>query len=175
LRKLKLSIALLGLGLCVWAAPVRAESLEAEPIIGGKPMRCVDFRGAVVRTLRVTELGDVAWSRIVMRTPVIMLDSNRLTTLPGPLQIFFYIHECAHHVLAHHFNMSLSSEKDADCFSIKFGRERGLFNRADVAAFAPYFAKSKGSPRGHLPGPERSAYLLHCFDDPAPMQSAEMR
>jgi hypothetical protein len=81
-------------------APVAAEGLETEPVIGGRPMRCLDFRGLAVRTLRMTELGDVGRAWIVTRMPIIALDPDRLATLPGPMQVFFYVHECAHHVLA---------------------------------------------------------------------------
>jgi len=57
-------------------------------------------------------------------------------------------------------------ESDADCWSIKNGRDRGLFTRSDVVNFAPWLMKSAGSPWGHLPGPERSRHLIACFDEP---------
>jgi hypothetical protein len=60
---------------------------------------------------------------------------------------------------------------EADCWSVKNGRDAGLFNRQDVEAFAPYLAQSKGSPFGHLPGRAREAYLLKCFDDASPNAS----
>ena len=87
-------------------------------------------------------------------------------TLPPKLQMFFYGHECAHHALGHNFYPSPNVEIDADCWSIKIGRTKGLYSRDDIAAFAPYFANSKGSNVGHLPGPERVAKLLACYDDP---------
>jgi hypothetical protein len=155
-----------------WASPVVAESLVTEPVIGGSQMRCWDFRGVIVRTLRVTELGDVGYAKIISRMPVILLDKDRLAKLPPKLRIFFYIHECAHHVLGHHYNITTSSESEADCWSVKYGREHGLFSRADVEGFEPYLAPSKGSRYGHLPGLERAAQLLTCFDDPKPVHSA---
>jgi hypothetical protein len=141
------------------------EGLEAEPMVGGFALHCRDFRGVVVRTVSTTELGDVARAWIVRTTPIIALDPDRLATLPGKMQVFFYGHECAHHVLAHNFYPTPSSENDADCWSIQHGRDSGLFTREDVEGFAPYLASSKGSPFGHLPGPEREAHLLQCFDD----------
>jgi len=150
----------------LWAAPSFADGLEAEPIIGGFPMRCRDFRGVVVRTTRMTELGDVGRAWIITRMPIIALDPNRLATLPPRLQIFFYGHECAHHVLGHNFYPTPASENQADCWSVKHGRDTGLLTRQDVEGFGPYLANSKGSPFGHLPGPAREAHLLQCFDDP---------
>lgn len=143
-----------------------AQGLEVTPVVGGLPLRCYDYRGAVVRTLQTTQLGDVGRASIIARMPIISLDSDRLATLPDKLQIFFYMHECAHHVLAHVIRPTLESEREADCWSINHGRIRGFFKRADVEAFGPYLAKSRGSRFGHLPGLERQAYLLQCFDAP---------
>lgn len=140
--------------------------IEAEPIIGGAKMKCQDFRGVVVRTTRMTQLGDVGRAWYIQRMPVIALDPDRLATLPPKMQIFFYGHECAHHVLGHYFNQTTASEREADCWSINHGREQGFFTRTDVEGFAPFLAHSKGSPFGHLPGPQRAAFLVSCFDDP---------
>ncbi len=146
--------------------PAAAQGLELEPVIGGNPMRCYDYRGAVVRTLITTELGDVGRASIIARMPIISLDSDRLRSLPPKMQVFFFMHECAHHILGHVIRPTLESEREADCWSINYGRWAGLFERKDVEAFAPYFARSNGSRFGHLPGPERQAYLLTCFDEP---------
>lgn len=157
------------IGLVMIAASPRvapAASLEIQPVIGGNPMRCYDYRGAVVRTLQTTELGDVGRASIIARMPIISLDLDRMATLPPKMQIFFFMHECAHHVLGHVISPTLQSERDADCWSINYGRWAGLFSRMDVEGFAPYFAQSNGSKFGHLPGPERQAYVLDCFDRP---------
>jgi hypothetical protein len=161
----KLVIVLSALAAVLTVEQTQAEGLETTPVIGGQPMRCRDFRGAVVRTTRSTELGDVGRAQIITRMPIIALDPDRLRTLPSKMQIFFYMHECAHHVLGHTIHPTLESEKEADCWAIRYGREAQLFSRLDVDGFGPYFASSKGSRFGHLPGPERQAYLLHCFDD----------
>lgn len=155
-----LAVALLGL------RPAAAQGLELEPVVGGNPMRCYDYRGAVVRTLKTTDLGDVGRASIIARMPIISLDSDRLRSLPPKMQVFFFMHECAHHVLGHVIRPTLESEREADCWSINYGRWAKLFSREDVEAFAPYFARSNGSRFGHLPGPERQAYLLNCFDRP---------
>lgn len=150
--------------------------LETQPIIGGNPMRCFDYRGAVVRTLQTTQLGDVGRASIIGRMPIISLDADRLATLPAKLQTFFYMHECAHHVLGHILRPTLTSEREADCWSINYGREAGLFSRIDIESFAPFLARSRGSRFGHLPGPERQAHLLKCFDEPeTSMQEAQAR
>jgi hypothetical protein len=158
--------------LVLWGGLAHGEGLEMEPVIGGLPMRCQDFRGVAVRTVRQTQLGDVARAWIITRMPIISVDPDRLATLPDRMQTFFYMHECAHHVLGHTFYPTPSSENDADCWAIKRGRDVGLLTRADIEGFAPYFANSKGSPFGHLPGPDREAHLLRCFDDDGSTTSA---
>ncbi|MFA5949911.1 MAG: hypothetical protein WC807_06470 [Hyphomicrobium sp.] len=160
------SLIVMVLASCLLASKASAEGLETEPIIGGVPMRCWDFRGVIVRTTRMTDLGDVGRAWFIQRMPIIALDPDRLATLPPKLQIFFYGHECAHHVLGHYFNRTMASETEADCWSIKFGRERGFFTRPDIVSFAPFLATSRGSPFGHLPGPERANFLVSCFDNP---------
>jgi hypothetical protein len=153
-------------------APCRAEGLEIEPVIGGRTMRCVDFRGQAVRTLRASQLGDVGRAWIVTRMPVIALDPDRLAALPETLQIFFYMHECAHHVLGHNFSPTPTSEPEADCWAVAQGRDARFFTREDVVAFAPFLARTRPSPFGHLPGPLREANLLKCFDDRSTAQAA---
>lgn len=165
-----------GLAVIALSLPARAGGLEVQPVIGGSSMRCYDYRGAVVHTLRTTSLGDVGRASIIGRMPVISLDTHRLATLPAKLQIFFYMHECAHHVLGHIIRPTLESEREADCWSINFGRAVRLLSRKDIEMFAPFLEKSPGSRFGHLPGLERLAYLLTCFDQPDDrMQEAFVR
>ncbi len=99
------------------------------------------------------DLGDVAHARIVNRMPIITLNKRRLDTLPDKLQVFFFHHECAHHVLGHVFYPTQTSENEADCYAIKVGRREGYLSREDVESFSPYIAVSRGSAFGHLPAP----------------------
>lgn len=137
--------------------------------IGGIPMRCQDFRGKEVTTIKIDELGDVGRAWVINTVPYIMLDPQLLQPLPYKLQNFFYAHECAHHVLGHWYNPSSESEKEADCWAIRYGRDTGLFRRQEIADFAPWLARSAGSRFGHLPGPLRAQYLLDCFDSAEPL------
>lgn len=135
-------------------------------LIAGVTLECSDFRGRPVQTYKTSGLGDVARSTLYGRIPVITLDTEVMESLSGKLQIFFYLHECAHHVLGHMFAPQPDSENEADCWSIKTGRDQSYFNRADILAFTNRIMASPGSARGHLPGRERMAYLLECFETP---------
>ncbi len=161
-------LLLLIVALAATAAHANAgNSLQTRVTLGGANLECRDFRGQVVRSIQLDDLGDVAHARVINRMPIITLNRARLDTLPGKMQIFFFNHECAHHVMGHVFYPTATSENEADCWSIKAGRREGLLAREDVVAFGPYLAQSRGSVFGHLPGPQRAARLVACFDDPA--------
>lgn len=146
-------------------APASAKVVHAASRIAGLEVSCTDYRGRTVHLMRVSDLGDVARAWVVNRVPFIVMDRARLAKLPPKLQIFFYGHECAHHKMGHWMNTTNMSEREADCWSIQHGRDNGLFTRDEVEAFAPWFAHSRGSAYGHLPGPLRAKFLLSCFDD----------
>ncbi|MEO1204908.1 MAG: hypothetical protein AAFV45_01115 [Pseudomonadota bacterium] len=145
-----------------WAKPVEARVTIAE--IAGMPVNCTDFRGRAVVNMSISRLGDVGFARVINTVPYILVDPEIMRTLPKKLQLFFYSHECAHHVLGHWFNPTRESEREADCWAVQKHRDNGDFSRQDVVNFAPWLRKSRGSSWGHLPGPERAAYLLACFD-----------
>lgn len=167
LRRLLIASAAAGWLIAAPAGPAAAaDGLVDVAMIAGHQMSCSDFRGLTVRTLKMTDLGDVGSARIMGRMPVILLDTDRLAKLPEALQRFFYSHECAHHTLGHSFAQTVWSEREADCWAIKHGRDKGWLSREEVVAWAPHFAHSRGSPIGHLPGPERANRLVACYDDP---------
>ena len=142
-----------------------AERREVIRELAGTAVSCRDAYGQPVHAVLVANLGDVARARNLFKTPVIMMDPGHLNPLPAKLQLFFYGHECAHHVLGHVYVMKPTAEVEADCWAIKDGRDRGLFSRSEVESWAPWFAKSRGNPiSGHLPGPERAKHLIACFD-----------
>lgn len=138
-------------------------------VIAGSSVGCRDFRGTSVTTIKVDELGDVGRAWVVNMSPYIVMDSHLLHRLPAKLQLFFYAHECAHHVLGHWYRPSVDNEKEADCWAIRYGRDAGIFRRQEIVDFAPWLAASKGSRYGHLPGPLRARFLLECFDSSEPL------
>jgi hypothetical protein len=151
------------------ATPAAGETAKGREVVrelGGTPVSCRDAYGQNVHAVLVANLGDVGRARNLFKTPVIMLDPGHLNPLPAKLQLFFFGHECAHHVLGHTYVFRPTAESEADCWAAKDGRDRGLFTRFDVENWAPWFAKSRGNAAsGHLPGPERVKFILGCFDD----------
>jgi hypothetical protein len=157
-----------------WTAAALAGQLQAGPLprtprevplppaADNRVMGCRDFRNRPVRTVEDPGLGDVGRAEFIEGFPVIMLDPAILATLPANLQTFFKLHECAHHVMGHLFAPTTDSEKEADCWAVKEGRKSGM-TEADIESWRPYFAQSRGSKIGHLPGPQRVEFLLGCW------------
>ena len=133
--------------------------------LGGRELSCTDYRGLPVRTYEVAGLGDAGFSEMFFKVPVIKIDPDVMGTLPGKLQVFFFLHECGHHKLGHLVSGSAQAETEADCWAIHTGRENHFYDRDDIVAFGHYFEASGGSLAGHLPGPQRHAFLLACFDE----------
>ncbi|MGH1417244.1 MAG: hypothetical protein ACRBCJ_00115 [Hyphomicrobiaceae bacterium] len=142
-----------------------ADARRSKAKIAGVEVSCKDTRGRQVQLRSVRDLGDVGRAWVVRGVPFIVMDKDLLKTLPPKLRLFFYEHECAHHRLGHWYAITKNIEQEADCWAIKNGRDRKLFSRQDVRAFAPFFANSKGTRWGHLPGPQRAEKLLACYDE----------
>lgn len=119
----------------------------------------------MVRVVEIPDLGDVGRAEFINGSPVIMFDPAVMASLPANLQLFFSLHECAHHKLGHLFAPTQKSEKEADCWAMQEGRKRHAFTKEDVIAWKPHFAASRGDAYGHLPGPQRIEFLLGCYDE----------
>ena len=169
--RLVLAIAFVVMGISqsvagdVNAAPLQRPNTVIPPSTEGQTVTCRDFRRRIVRTVDVSDLGDVGRAEFIEGMPVIMLDQALLAALPANLQIFFKLHECGHHALGHLFAPSQRSEREADCWAIKEGRRLQVFSLADVIAWKPHFAASQGSKMGHLPGPQRVEFLTGCYQE----------
>jgi hypothetical protein len=158
-------IPAMALALACLVSEARADDPgTGEQAIGGLSIQCRDIHGRPVQTFRIMNLGDVGRAGVVSRVPIIAIDPNVMAMLPSKLQLFFYLHECAHHVLGHWMNFSPDNENEADCWAIKYARDHGVLTRIEVEGFAPKLEASKGSAFGHLPGPERQRHLLECYD-----------
>lgn len=168
---LRCTAALTTVAALLLAAPLAAQpggpgALSENVVFGGAPAECRDGAGRTVSFVKVSNLGDVGRTWIMNRTPVIAMDPEILGRLPDKLQRFFFDHECAHIVLRHWLSYPADRENQADCWAVKRERDRGELSRDDIVGFAPFFAQSRGTVAGHLPGPERIKHMLACFDAP---------
>lgn len=155
----EMRILIVALGLVMISAGGQAQT------IAGEPVYCYDARGLPVVLRSAPHLNDVGKAWIAPNgAPVIFLNPRVLSTLPRAVQLFWYAHECAHHVLGHTLGMpQMRSEMDADCWAIRTGRNQGWFLHRDLRSMYWYFINNPGSPWGHLPGPQRLQHFANCF------------
>jgi hypothetical protein len=144
-------------------APAQAQSTY----IAGIPVYCRDANSVPVATVAAPYLQDVGMANITNGWPVIFLNPNVLSMLPPQIQLFWYAHECAHHVLGHALGPPrFTREIEADCWAIKTGRDQGWFTENDLQTMYIYFINNPGSPWGHLPGPDRLELFEECYYQP---------
>ena len=146
---------------CLWMLTSVAGA--AAQTVGGVPVSCVDFAGRPVALIADPTLPDVGAARIFNGQPVIVMNPQVLNRQPQVLQLFWYAHECAHHVLGHVVHMSPMNESMADCWAVKTGRQHQWFPPAGFEALAQVIGNSPGSIWGHLPGPARLENMRACY------------
>ena len=148
------------LGVMMFSATGQAQT------IAGMPVYCNDARGYPVTLVPAPQLNDVGKALIAPDgSPVIFLNPHVLQPLPQAVQLFWYAHECAHHVLGHLLAPpQLTNEMDADCWAIQTGRDQLWFNLQDLNNMYHYFINNPGSPWGHLPGNQRLQHFANCFE-----------
>ena len=94
---------------------------QYNPVIGGERVFCTSITGQRVAFVGDPLLNDIGRSRPGV-PPTIEMNTALLSQLPRALQLFWYGHECAHHVLGHTVgNLSFRSESDSDCWAIQAG------------------------------------------------------
>jgi hypothetical protein len=121
--------------------------------------------GVPVASIANSSINDVAYAMVDnYGRPIILYNPYVLQIASQPTRMFFYYHECGHHVLGHTIGRghAMSREQEADCWAIRelvrngFGRSQVNAIQRDIAAFG----------RGdwtHVPGPQRAINLDRCL------------
>lgn len=134
--------------------PAQAQSFPPGTFsIGGIPVAC-----GPVWTVLQSGLGDAAKAIPPMGglPPQIVIDPTIVGTMPQSVKLFFYAHECGHHVVG-------SNENAADCWAAKIGRQQGWFTAADMQYLVQIFQWNPGD-WTHAPGPARLNNIWACFN-----------
>ena len=126
---------------------------------------CVDFRGIPVASVRLQHLGDVAQARFGNDgSPVIYYDPEVLAWLHPQTRLFFYAHECGHHVLGHLAQSPRpGTEQEADCWAINVLYADGFIDDDDVAIIQGDINRFGRGDWTHLPGRMRAINLRRCL------------
>ncbi len=147
--------------LFIWPAmSAHSEFLNFNPIIAGVPVFCNSYEGQPVALVADYSLPDVGRAA-PGNPPIIVLNPNELSRMTPRMQLFWYGHECAHHVLG-----PANSEINADCWSIQTMRDQGLISINEIPELMAQIEQTPGSMWGHLPGPQRAQLFAQCFLTP---------
>lgn len=89
--------------------------------------------------------------------PVIQLGPGFFNSVPSFVGQFWFLHECAHHVVG-------SNEAASDCFAIRNMRNLGLITHPQqVNILLNQISQMRGS-YTHLPGPYRAQNIFQCLN-----------
>ena len=125
---------------------------------------CIDFRGNSVASVRDYSISDVAIAGLDYNYPVIRYNPRVLSQMSEPTRRFFYIHECAHHVLQHTIQMpSLQNERAADCWAIRTMQSDLELSQQELRAIQNDIALRGRGDWTHLPGPSRAIDIESCL------------
>lgn len=102
---------------------------------------------------------DPAYGPLIIYNPYVVASS-----LPAT-RVFFYYHECAHHVLGHTlgYALPLTMEQQADCWAIRELVARGIFGNQEIQQVQWQLANFSPGDWTHLPGPQRAINLYACL------------
>lgn len=125
---------------------------------------CVDYRGIPVASIADTRVPDVAIATYAPTgEPIIVYNPSALSWLSAPTKLFFYVHECAHHVLGHGVSgHPMTAEQEADCWAIRELVQRRMISPAGFQAIQNDIARFGRGDWTHLAGPQRAISLGDC-------------
>ncbi len=87
----------------------------------------------------------------------ILLGPKHLKQYPGITQRLIFLHECGHQYVG-------ADETAADCWAVRIAKRQGWLTQAGIRSTCRALWHTAGG-ASHLPGPERCAALVQCFND----------
>lgn len=126
---------------------------------------CVDFRGLPVASIADGRVPDIAMATYAPNgAPIIVYNPGVLAWVSPPTRVFFYAHECGHHVLGHGVQgHPLVREQEADCWAVQQLVGSGQFGNPEINAVQWDISRFGRGDWSHLPGPIRAINLGACL------------
>ncbi|MEZ5775432.1 MAG: hypothetical protein R3D33_12225 [Hyphomicrobiaceae bacterium] len=87
----------------------------------------------------------------------LILNPVRLSTVPPPVAMWIYSHECGHQFRG-------PDEETADCFAVQRGRRQGWLTPQGVEQICNFISPAEGDSM-HFAGPQRCASIRQCYGD----------
>ncbi|MBD2104539.1 hypothetical protein [Leptolyngbya sp. FACHB-261] len=159
--------------LSIWLA--LSTTLVLLPLLGAQPgqAQSVAFEGCKVGTVPVATLEDPSLNDLAVAVrnpatgyPEIRYNRAVAANIRYRTRLFFYAHECAHHVLGHTVGRGRAypraTEQEADCWAIRqlYG---SYFNNADLRVLQQDLTRLGRASRTHFGGAQRARNLNTCL------------
>lgn len=132
---------------------------------------CIDFRGQQVATLADRSIPDVARAFIEPATgrSLVAINPDVMAWLRPETRLFFFVHECGHHVMGHTVGRSSAQamEQEADCWAVTQLHKTGLLGPNEIRTIQADIARFGRGDSTHLPGNFRAANLSACLGNAA--------
>ena len=124
---------------------------------------CVDRFGRPIEGVVDNQLGWAGTAAMRAGRPVILWNEKWLGSASGPMRLFVYLHECAHHALGHLWKLpSARNEEEADCWAYQLLVDGGIARGRHVAAIEREARATRGDDI-HLGGEARVRSLRRCL------------
>lgn len=124
-----------------------AKAVAGSTVIAGRRMTC-----GTGKIIIDNEMNAIAQARTGKRE--IYINKRRLSKYSRTFQQWVFLHECAH--------MYVLDEAAADCWALRRGYYRGIFNRSSVNQICEALW-NKAATNYHFAGPDRCMYLKTCL------------
>ncbi len=125
--------------------------------IGGAQMHCIAGSGQQVAIYIDPSVNQNIGRAMNNGYPAIILGPGFFNSVPPLVGQFWFLHECAHHVVG-------SSEAASDCFAVRNLRNLGAIrHRNHVDQLLGQISRMAGS-FTHLPGPARAQNIFNCLN-----------
>lgn len=152
--------ALLTVALLPGSGPARAqqEIVAAGKLkVAGRDMRC--GRTPTLISRRFWDYGGAGGAG----RKLIILNPDKLATLPEAVRLYVYAHECGHQIYG-------ANEPRADCYAVKRGKREGWLTAEGVKQICSFLKDHPGD-HVHPPGPVRCEKMTKCFDQYKPRRA----
>lgn len=161
---------IVGLGLlAVHLQPGSAHAQQLLQQLAGVPLYCVAPDGVSVQAFLDPTLQDIGQATYWGQQPVIRMNPAILSQMPPIVQLFFYAHECGHHVSGDilngilHGSMDKDVELRADMIGIRFVRDQLNPPSAQIQLLLAIIQANPYHDPIHLPGPMRASWIQSCY------------
>jgi len=147
---------IIALALFSFISSVQAQGPFPSVNIGGVNMFCRTGQGQIVAIYIDPSVNQYIGRASNNGIPTIQLGPGFFSNVPGFVGQFWFLHECAHHVVG-------GSEAGSDCFAIRNMRNLGLIRHPNQVRVLLYQISQMSGSFTHLPGPLRAQNIFNCL------------